>query len=90
MVLSLHIVKRLLIIQKKRSNLFLKGCLIKKKKDFLFQIDFINRNLQFTLNFFVSYSDMSVDPQSVLIYQKISKTNGLRKMNEEKNKIHIK
>lgn len=89
MVLSLHIVKRLLIIQKKKSNLFLKGCLI-KKKDCLFQIDFINRNLQFTLNFFVSYSDMSVDPQSVLIYQKISKTNGLRKMNEEKNKIHIK
>lgn len=89
MVLSLHIVKRLLnlIIQKKKSNLFLKGCLI--KKDCLFQIDFINRNLQFTLNFFVSYSDMSVDPQSVLIYQKISKTNGLRKMNEEKNKIHI-
>lgn len=89
MVLSLHTVKRLLIIQKKKIKSFSER-LFNKKKDCLFQIDFINRNLQFTLNFFVSYSDMSVDPQSVLIYQKISKTNGLRKMNEEKNKIHIK
>lgn len=88
MVLSLHIVKRLLIIQKKIKSFSER--LFNLKKDCLFQIDFINRNLQFTLNFFVSYSDMSVDPQSVLIYQKISKTNGLRKMNEEKNKIHLK